>query len=52
MGQALDRRISRGSRASEPLYEYACHEGNYSLESILKGARLDEADAAKKGAQR
>jgi hypothetical protein len=37
---------------SEPLYEYACHEGNYSLESILKGARLDEADAAKKGAQR
>ena len=37
---------------SEPIYEYACHEGNYSLESILKGARLDEADAAKKGAQR
>jgi hypothetical protein len=34
--------------SSEPLYEYACHEGNYSLESILKGARLDEADAARK----
>jgi hypothetical protein len=34
--------------SSEPLYEYACHEGNYSLESILKGARLDEADAAAK----
>jgi hypothetical protein len=38
--------------SDEPLYEYACHEGNYSLESILKGARLDEADAAKKGAER
>jgi hypothetical protein len=34
--------------SSEPLYEYACHEGNYSLASILKGARLDEADAARK----
>jgi hypothetical protein len=34
--------------SDEPLYEYACHEGNYSLESILKGARLDEGDASKK----
>jgi hypothetical protein len=24
---------------ASPLYEYACHEGNYSLESILSGAR-------------
>ena len=33
----------------ENLYEYACHEGNYSLENMLKGARLKEAeDAAKK----
>ena len=31
------------------LYEYACHEGNYALANILKGARLKEAnDAAKK----
>jgi hypothetical protein len=33
----------------ENLYEYACHEGNYSLSNMLKGARLKEAeDAAKK----
>ncbi len=30
----------------EQLYEYACHEGNYSLEGVLKGARLNEAQAA------
>ena len=27
-------------------YEYACHEGNYSLPGILAGARRQEADAA------
>jgi len=27
------------------MYEYACHEGNYSLSSILAGARRAEADA-------
>ena len=33
-------------RASdERLYEYACHEGNYAMEGILKGARLLESDA-------
>ncbi len=32
----------------QPLFEYACHEGNYGLYNILAGARLqeDEADAA------
>ncbi len=25
-----------------PIYEYACHEGNYSLPNILAGARLEE----------
>jgi hypothetical protein len=25
-----------------PLYEYACHEGNYGLENILAGARAAE----------
>lgn len=29
----------------EPLFEFACHEGNYSLPSILAGARRAEADA-------
>ena len=28
-----------------PLFEYACHEGNYALANILKGARAeDQAD--------
>ena len=30
-----------------PMYEYACHEGNYGLENILAGARAAEAKAAK-----
>jgi len=29
------------------IYEYACHEGNYALPSILAGARRQEAEAAK-----
>ncbi len=32
------RRMADGQR----LYEYACHEGNYSLPSILRAARMDE----------
>ena len=34
----------------ENLYEYACHEGNYSLANMLHGARIKEAEdaAAKK----
>ena len=31
----------------ELLYEYACHEGNYALGNILRGARLKEANAGK-----
>ena len=30
----------------EPIYEYACHEGNYGLEGILQGARLQEQKEA------
>jgi hypothetical protein len=29
-----------------PIYEYACHENNYALENILRGARRREADEA------
>jgi hypothetical protein len=32
---------------SEPVYEYACHEGNYAMESILRGARTQEAQGIK-----
>ena len=30
------------TKAAGPLYEYACHEGNYALTDILAGARADE----------
>ena len=33
-------------RTDSPLYEYACHEGNYSMEGILGGTRAEEAKAA------
>lgn len=32
--------------ATSPSYEYACHEGNYSMANMLAGARHDEAEAA------
>jgi len=35
-----------------PLFEHACHEGNYGLGNILAGARVEEkraAEAAAKG---
>ena len=32
----------------DPVYEYACHEGNEGLAGILAGARAEEAAAAKK----
>jgi hypothetical protein len=31
---------------NKPIYEYACHEGNYALGDILRGARRHEAEAA------
>ena len=34
-----------------PLYEFACHEGNYSLPNILAGARAEEKVAASEAAQ-
>ena len=32
--------------AKGPIYEYACHEGNYSLPNVLAGARHEERAAA------
>ena len=32
--------------AKGPIYEYACHEGNYSLPNALSGARVEEQEAA------
>jgi hypothetical protein len=34
-------------RSPDRIYEYACHEGNYSLAGVLAGARADEAAAGK-----
>jgi hypothetical protein len=33
------------TKALGQMYEYACHEGNYGLEGILRGARADDKAA-------
>ena len=35
-------------RSDARVFEYACHEGNYAVPAILKGARLLEAESADK----
>jgi hypothetical protein len=30
------------SRSTDNIYEFACHEGNYSLENMLRGYRAAE----------
>jgi hypothetical protein len=37
-------------KTTDRLYEYACHEGNYALGNILRGARLLEREAKAKQA--
>ena len=38
-------------RSEEPVYEYACHEGNYSMFNILRGARrLEREELARRAA--
>jgi len=39
-------------RTKLPMYEHACHEGNYSMANELSGARHDEAMAKAKAAGR
>ena len=34
-------------KSDEPIYEYACHEGNYAMRSILAGARAADKAAKK-----
>ena len=29
-----------------PIFEYACHEGNYGMTNLLSGARAEEKAAA------
>jgi hypothetical protein len=35
-------------RSEEPIYEYACHEANYSLQNTLSAARAEKSAAAAK----
>jgi hypothetical protein len=35
-------------KTDQKVYEYACHEGNYSLGGIMRGARLLEQEHASK----
>jgi hypothetical protein len=32
------------TRSDKPIYEYACHEANYAMSGILRGARAEEKD--------
>ena len=34
--------------SDERVFEYACHEGNYALGNIMRGARLLEAETLAK----
>ena len=36
----------------EPIYEYACHEGNYSMLTMMIGARADDKAAAEAAAKK
>ena len=40
----------RLKKTDDPIYEYACHEGNLSMIGILAGARMDEKKEAAKAA--
>jgi hypothetical protein len=35
------------TKTNEPIFEYACHEGNYSMPNILSGARAGEKRAGR-----
>jgi hypothetical protein len=35
------------TRSSELMYEYACHEANYGMEGVMKGARYQDREAGK-----
>ena len=35
------------TKTEGPMFEYACHEGNYSMFNLLAGARAQEAAKAK-----
>ena len=36
-------------RGTAPLFEYACHEGNYGMRNMLSGARIEEGRTSERG---
>ena len=40
------------SKIDGPIFEYACHEGNYAMTSILAGARAQEKKATEEAAKK
>ncbi len=36
-------------RGTSPLFEYACHEGNYGMRNMLSGARIEEGQMSEGG---
>jgi hypothetical protein len=36
------------TKAPGPIYEYACHEGNYGMANLLRGHRVQEQEAVEK----
>ena len=40
------------SKIDGPIFEYACHEGNYAMSSILGGARAEEKKAIEEAAKK
>ena len=41
----MDRRVLNDP-IDDPIYEYACHEGNYSLTNALRGGQAESARLA------
>ena len=39
------------TKTDGPVYEWACHEGNTMISTILRGARVAEEEAANKDAK-
>ncbi|MEX2469754.1 MAG: hypothetical protein WD396_08375, partial [Pseudohongiellaceae bacterium] len=41
--------ITNMSRLDAPIYEFACHEGNYALTGMLRAARLEDVESGEPG---
>ena len=39
------------TRNALPMFEYACHEGNYGMFNLLSGARAEDAEAVARAAE-